>query len=128
MVCFIDIENTGSVTCASCGRFWQGKIVCQIARILSSPSLLQQSTLGRKLATILDVPFISLDELYWQPFWVETPREEFIAKIQAFVHQNAERGWVIDGDYEQKGAAEIQQFTTDVICESNFQPQQYIGI
>ncbi|KAE9406996.1 hypothetical protein BT96DRAFT_986949 [Gymnopus androsaceus JB14] len=73
------------------------------------------STLGQKLATILDVPFLSLDSIFWKPGWIETPEQELRAKIQAFVHQNAERGWVIDGDFERKGGADIQQWATDVI-------------
>src|SRR5688500_3597481 len=34
-----------------------------------------KSTLGEQLAARLDVPFIELDALYWEPGWVEAERE-----------------------------------------------------
>lgn len=55
-----------------------------------------KSTLGRKVATQLDVPFVELDGIFHQPGWQELPRDEFRARVS---EQTASDGWVIDGNY-----------------------------
>jgi len=55
-----------------------------------------KSTMGRLLATKLDVPFVELDAIFHQPQWAELPIQEFrrrVAEITAF------DAWVIDGNY-----------------------------
>ncbi|MNP06465.1 topology modulation protein [compost metagenome] len=37
-----------------------------------------KSTFSRKLGEELSIPVYHLDAYYWQPGWVETPREEWI--------------------------------------------------
>jgi adenylate kinase family enzyme len=61
-----------------------------------------QTTTGTVLAALLGVPHISLDELYWQPGWIESTEKEFQAKIRQKVNEN-NNGWVVDGDYESRG-------------------------
>ena len=41
-----------------------------------------KTTLARELAERLGVPHIQLDAIFWKPNWVETPDEEFRAKVQ----------------------------------------------
>lgn len=55
-----------------------------------------KSTLARRLGTLLGLPVIHLDRLYWQPGWVETPKAEW----QAIVEETT-RGerWISDGNY-----------------------------
>jgi adenylate kinase family enzyme len=55
-----------------------------------------KTTVGRKLAARLGVPFIELDSVFHQPGWTELPREEFRARVQGFVDGDA---WVLDGNY-----------------------------
>jgi adenylate kinase family enzyme len=57
-----------------------------------------KSTLAETLANRLDLDFVELDALYWQPNWVGTPDEEFIPKVDA-----ATRGerWVVAGTYSR---------------------------
>jgi len=38
-----------------------------------------KSTLAENLSKKLDLDFVELDALYWQPNWVGTPDEEFAA-------------------------------------------------
>ncbi|KAJ3755546.1 AAA domain-containing protein [Lentinula raphanica] len=74
-----------------------------------------KSTLSRQLATILDIPHLSLDEVYWQPGWKTTPGDELRTKMFEFMKQNETKGWVIDGDYSRMGGEIVQENATDVI-------------
>ncbi|KAJ7798915.1 hypothetical protein B0H13DRAFT_1746210 [Mycena leptocephala] len=64
-----------------------------------------QTTLGKNLAQILNVPYISLDTLCWKPGWVKSTREEMQDKLQKAMAE-AENGWVIDGNWV-KGLAHL---------------------
>lgn len=55
-----------------------------------------KSTLGRRLARALAVPFVELDAIYHQPDWQPLPHEDFRARVATAV---ADAGWVIDGNY-----------------------------
>jgi adenylate kinase family enzyme len=55
-----------------------------------------KSTVGRRLARDLDVPYIELDSIYHQPGWVPLPRDEFRRRV---AEMTAASGWVIDGNY-----------------------------
>lgn len=55
-----------------------------------------KSTVGRQLATSLDVPFVELDAIFHLPDWAELSRDEFRERVGAAV---AAPGWVIDGNY-----------------------------
>jgi adenylate kinase family enzyme len=57
-----------------------------------------KTTFARRLAAILDVPAIELDSLFWNPGWVDTPAEEFQAKVRTALDA-APGGWVSDGNY-----------------------------
>ena len=55
-----------------------------------------KSTLSRELANFLNIPVIHLDQLFWHPGWIETPREEWVKTIEAKL---AEPKWIMDGNY-----------------------------
>ena len=55
-----------------------------------------KSTVGRRLARQLGVPYIELDSIYHQPGWVPLPREEYRRRVTEVA---AADGWVIDGNY-----------------------------
>lgn len=60
-----------------------------------------KSTLGEKLATDYNVPFVELDALNWEPNWVglnDTDPEEFIRRIQQATVGNS---WVVAGSYSK---------------------------
>jgi len=50
----------------------------------------------------------------WQPGWVETPQEEFKAKLRAAMEEDP-RGWVADGNYERRGGLMAYEESTDVV-------------
>ena len=58
-----------------------------------------KSTLGARLATALDVPFVELDALNWQPDWVglnDSNPEELERRMRRATEGD---GWVVAGSY-----------------------------
>ena len=58
-----------------------------------------KSTLAERLAARLDVPFIELDALHWEPGWVEAKLDVFRDRIRAAIEPDA---WVMAGNYLRK--------------------------
>jgi adenylate kinase family enzyme len=69
-----------------------------------------KSTLARELGRRLDLPVTHLDDLFWQPGWVEPNRDEWEALNRELVQ--AER-WILDGNYG--GTMEIRLEAADTI-------------
>lgn len=67
--------------------------------MIASASGNGKTTLGRRLASGLGVPFLELDSLVHGPGWVETPDDELRALVEPVVAGDA---WVIDGVYRGK--------------------------
>lgn len=67
--------------------------------IVLGSSCTGKSTLGARLALLLEVPFVELDALFWKPDWVETPDAEFQEKVLA---ATAGEGWVVAGGYHRQ--------------------------
>lgn len=55
-----------------------------------------KSTLARKLGEKTGLPVIHLDSEFWQPGWVETPKEEWEQRTDELL--SGER-WIMDGSY-----------------------------
>jgi adenylate kinase family enzyme len=55
-----------------------------------------KSTLAAALAAKLRLPFTDLDDLYWQPGWIETPPADFRAAVDA---ATSAPQWIIAGNY-----------------------------
>ena len=55
-----------------------------------------KSTLARRLATLLGVPYVELDAIFHQPDWEDMPRDEFRARVGDVAGTDA---WVVDGNY-----------------------------
>lgn len=55
-----------------------------------------KSTFGRKLANVLNIPFIEIDAIYWGPNWKEPDDEEFFEKLSNEISGDS---WVLDGNY-----------------------------
>lgn len=57
-----------------------------------------KSTLGERLAILLDVPLVELDALFWKPEWVESTDEEFFPKVAEATSGDA---WIVAGSYSR---------------------------
>lgn len=55
-----------------------------------------KSTVAAQIGERLGLPVINLDALYWQPGWVETPKDEWEQIVQQLLQREA---WVMDGNY-----------------------------
>ncbi|KAF8886944.1 AAA domain-containing protein [Infundibulicybe gibba] len=73
-----------------------------------------KSTTGKRLASILSVPLISLDTLYWEPGWVEPPPDVFRARVREALSQ-APDGWVVEGSYHSRIDDIVSPTCTDII-------------
>ena len=62
--------------------------------IVIGTSCAGKSTAGRLLAESLNEPWTDLDELWWNPNWIETPIDEFRERIHEIGRQDA---WVVSG-------------------------------
>jgi len=55
-----------------------------------------KTTFGRELASALQIPFIELDAIFWEPDWSEPDDSELFPKLSAAL---AGDHWVLDGNY-----------------------------
>lgn len=67
--------------------------------IIASASGNGKTTLGRKLAAHLDVPFIELDVIVHGPNWTQISDDGLRDALQPILAQD---GWVVDGTYQHK--------------------------
>ncbi len=67
--------------------------------VIASASGNGKTTVGRRLAVRLGVPYVELDALVHGPGWVETPDDELRDIVEPIVRSD---GWVIDGTYPRK--------------------------
>lgn len=67
------------------------------------------------VASILGVPFISMDHIHWLPDWQERTPAEFQAVLRQKIAE-APNGWVVDGNYNSRGGLIAFDQATDVIC------------
>jgi len=55
-----------------------------------------KTTIGRRIAASLGVPFVELDGIFHQPAWKDLPLDDFRARVSEAVSGD---GWVVDGNY-----------------------------
>ena len=55
-----------------------------------------KSTVAKQLGGILGLPVVHLDALHWKPGWVEPPKSDWTATVDAALERDA---WVMDGNY-----------------------------
>lgn len=57
-----------------------------------------KSTFGARLSTLLDMPHVELDALFWDPRWTPVGEQEFEHSIRQAL--KGER-WLVDGNYSR---------------------------
>lgn len=55
-----------------------------------------KSTFARKLHERTALPLVHLDQVFWNPGWVEPPKDEWREKVEGLV---SEPEWILDGNY-----------------------------
>ena len=71
-----------------------------------------KTTFSRTLSRITGIPLFHLDEYYWRPGWVETPREEWRTLQSALV---AHERWIIEGNYSNTFDLRFERADTVII-------------
>lgn len=73
-----------------------------------------KSTLARELAPRMGLPLIHMDQLGWQPGWVETEKAELHARIAGAV---AGERWLIEGNYGSTLPARLERADTVIYLD-----------
>ena len=55
-----------------------------------------KTSVAKRIAKKLNIPYVELDELFWKPNWTESTDEEFFPKLEEALSADA---WVLDGNY-----------------------------
>lgn len=73
-----------------------------------------KSTLSVRLGSLLGLPVIHLDALYWSPGWVEPDKKQWAQTVRQVIDQNA---WILDGNYSGTLAERIAACDTVVFLD-----------
>lgn len=68
--------------------------------VIGSSTGAGKTTFGRRLAAVLDLPFIELDAIHWAPNWLGLDAETYKERVSAALPSH---GWVVDGNYGKLG-------------------------
>lgn len=89
---------------------------CAVKRIaIIGSSGAGKSTLARQLGSLLAIPVIHLDKLFWQSGWIQTPRDEWNTLQKQFVEQER---WIMDGNY--RSSLDMRLVAADTIIFLDF--------
>ncbi len=55
-----------------------------------------KSTFARRLGAITGIEVIHLDKLYWQPNWIQPPKDEWRKTVEANLKKES---WIMDGNF-----------------------------
>ncbi|HDM8069726.1 DNA topology modulation protein [Vibrio harveyi] len=75
-----------------------------------------KSTFSALLGTELNLPVHHLDQLYWKPNWVKTPKDDWI-KIQKGLCES--ECWIIDGNYQSTLDIRFEACDTVIFLDVN---------
>lgn len=78
-----------------------------------------KSTLAAFLSERFSVPVLYIDTVQFEPGWVVREHEEKLGMVRAFLDENSENGWVIDGNY-RKLEYDRRMEEADLIVFMNF--------
>ncbi len=73
-----------------------------------------KSTLARKIREKTNIPIYHLDQFYWKPDWVETPKEIWEPMVQEL---SSKEEWIIDGNYGSTMDFRIQRADTIIYLD-----------
>ncbi len=73
-----------------------------------------KSTLAREVAPRMGLPLVHMDQLGWQPGWVETDKAELNARLADAVAQDC---WLIEGNYGSTLAPRLDRADTVIYLD-----------
>jgi adenylate kinase family enzyme len=82
--------------------------------VIVGPGGAGKSTFADELGTRTGLPVVHLDQHFWRPGWVETPREEWRA-VQRELFAGGD--WIADGNYSGTLDERLPRADTVVLCD-----------
>lgn len=84
-----------------------------------------KTTIGRRLAEILESPFIEMDAIFWGPNWSAPEDKEFFPRLEKALEGNS---WVLDGGYSRTTPIKWARVEAVVWIDYNFPRTLYQAI
>lgn len=82
--------------------------------VVLGPSGAGKSVFARSLGSILSIPVIHLDNLWWRSDETHVDRETFDAKLDAILGMGK---WILDGDYSRTYEKRLQACDTAILLD-----------
>ncbi len=73
-----------------------------------------KSTFAKRLSEKTGLEVIHLDQLYWQPNWVETPKDEWQEIVKEIIEGDE---WILDGNFGGTMEMRIEACDTVIFLE-----------
>src|SRR5205823_622389 len=93
----IEMRHRGTGDSGVCADVVRALEDCHRILVIGSPGA-GKTTLATKLAVHLELPLISLDEIYWSSGWTATPDELWRRKVDTLA---AQERWILDGMFAE---------------------------
>ncbi|HKE58897.1 MAG TPA: DNA topology modulation protein [Pyrinomonadaceae bacterium] len=82
--------------------------------LIIGPGGAGKSTIARRLGELLQIEVFHLDRHYWQPGWVEPPKNVWQATVEQLLSREA---WIIDGNYSGTLSTRLQACDTVIFLD-----------
>ncbi len=73
-----------------------------------------KSTFSKRLGEVTDLPVIHLDTLFWNPGWVETPKDEWSKKVETALQG---KDWIMDGNFSGTLTMRLEKCDTAIFLD-----------
>jgi adenylate kinase family enzyme len=73
-----------------------------------------KSTFARQLGAMTGLPVVHLDQLYWQPGWVEPDRERWFSALRLALQCDA---WILDGHFGSSISMRLEAADTVILFD-----------
>ena len=84
-----------------------------------------KSTFSKKLSARLNIPYISMDKLFWKSNWTESTNEELFQKLEEALNQDT---WVLDGNFSRTNDIKWKDVDTIIWIDFSFLRTLYQSI
>jgi adenylate kinase family enzyme len=73
-----------------------------------------KSTFARRLGEVTGIEVVHLDRLYWNPNWVETPKDEWKRILNKILERDS---WIMDGNYSGTMEMRLKECDTTIFLD-----------